>query len=105
MRATAVNSSSVEVIWEPPVDGKRNGVIRGYQIYVQPKNTVRKNGGSEARCDSFHLIQFTGFAVLHDAAEVQHGLGRGDPVQRDRAAAGHKIHCTGIICSSDTAGS
>lgn len=37
-----VNSSTLEVSWEPPADNNRNGVIRGYQIYVQPKNaTVR----------------------------------------------------------------
>ena len=36
--AVPVNSSSVEVSWSPPVDKDKNGVIRGYQIYVQPKN-------------------------------------------------------------------
>ena len=39
VQALAVNSSAVEVTWDPPADGDRNGVIRGYQIYVQPKNT------------------------------------------------------------------
>ena len=33
-----MNSSSVEVTWDPPVDNDKNGVIRGYQIFVQPKN-------------------------------------------------------------------
>ncbi|XP_059098877.1 tyrosine-protein phosphatase Lar-like isoform X3 [Tigriopus californicus] len=37
--AQPLNSSSVEVTWDPPSDKDRNGVIRGYQIYVQPKNT------------------------------------------------------------------
>ena len=40
MHASAINSSSVEVVWDPPADRDRNGVIRGYQIYVQPKNPV-----------------------------------------------------------------
>jgi len=40
VRASPVNSSSVLVTWQPPADEDRNGVIRGYQIYVQPKNTV-----------------------------------------------------------------
>ena len=44
VHASAINSSSVEVVWDPPADRDRNGVIRGYQIYVQPKNPV-----SEAR--------------------------------------------------------
>ena len=38
VRARPVNSSSVEVTWDPPVDNDKNGVIRGYQIFVQPKN-------------------------------------------------------------------
>ena len=38
VRARPVNSSSVEVSWDPPVDNDKNGVIRGYQIFVQPKN-------------------------------------------------------------------
>ena len=40
--ASAINSSSVEVVWDPPVEKDKNGVIRGYQIYVKPKNSVRK---------------------------------------------------------------
>ena len=36
--AQPVNSSTVEVSWDPPDDANKNGVIRGYQIYVQPKN-------------------------------------------------------------------
>jgi receptor-type tyrosine-protein phosphatase F len=39
VNARPVNSSSVEVSWDPPADSDKNGVIRGYQIYVQPKNT------------------------------------------------------------------
>ena len=38
--AIPINSSSVEVTWDPPDDSHKNGVIRGYQIYVQPKNMV-----------------------------------------------------------------
>ena len=40
VHASAINSSLVEVVWDPPADRDRNGVIRGYQIYVQPKNPV-----------------------------------------------------------------
>ena len=38
VQARAINSSSVEVTWSPPVENDKNGVIRGYQIFVQPKN-------------------------------------------------------------------
>lgn len=41
VQARPVNSSAVEVSWDPPVDKDQNGVIRGYQIHVQPKNMVR----------------------------------------------------------------
>ena len=37
MQAFSINSSSVHVTWDPPLDRERNGVIRGYQVYVQPK--------------------------------------------------------------------
>ena len=40
VRARSINSSSVEVSWNPPVDDDKNGVIRGYQIFVQPKNVI-----------------------------------------------------------------
>lgn len=36
--ARPVNSSTIEVRWDPPDDSDKNGQIRGYQIYVQPKN-------------------------------------------------------------------
>ena len=35
-----INSSTLEVSWDPPADDNKNGVIRGYQIYVQPKNVT-----------------------------------------------------------------
>ena len=38
--AKPFNSSTVIVEWKPPSDDKQNGVIRAYQIYIQPKNTV-----------------------------------------------------------------
>ena len=41
LQARIINSSSVEVTWDPPVDKDQNGIIRGYQIHVQPKNVVR----------------------------------------------------------------
>lgn len=37
-----INSSTVGVTWDPPVDKDQNGIIRGYQIHVQPKNVVSK---------------------------------------------------------------
>ena len=40
LKARIVNSSTVEVSWDPPVDKDQNGIIRGYQIHVQPKNVV-----------------------------------------------------------------
>ena len=39
--AKPFNSSTVVVHWKPPSDDKQNGVIRAYQIYIQPKNSVR----------------------------------------------------------------
>ena len=32
------NSSTIEVRWSPPDDSDKNGQIRGYQIYVKPRN-------------------------------------------------------------------
>ena len=43
MKANAFNSSTVLVDWKAPADDKQNGVIRAYQIYIQPKNTVSMN--------------------------------------------------------------
>ena len=40
VEAKPYNSSTVIVVWKPPSDDKKNGVIRAYQIYIQPKNTV-----------------------------------------------------------------
>ena len=40
--AKPFNSSTVVVHWKPPSDDKQNGVIRAYQIYIQPKNSVRQ---------------------------------------------------------------
>ena len=45
MNARPINSSSIEVSWDPPIDKDKNGVIRGYQIHVQPKNMVRLSRG------------------------------------------------------------
>ncbi len=42
VQGKVVNSSTVEVTWDPPVDKDQNGIIRGYQIHVQPKNVVWK---------------------------------------------------------------
>ena len=40
VNARPINSSTIEVSWDPPIDKDKNGVIRGYQIHVQPKNMV-----------------------------------------------------------------
>ena len=45
VNARPINSSSIEVSWDPPIDKDKNGVIRGYQIHVQPKNMVRLSRG------------------------------------------------------------
>jgi hypothetical protein len=39
--AVPINSSTILVSWQPPLDTKQNGIIRAYQIYIQPKKTVR----------------------------------------------------------------
>jgi hypothetical protein len=39
--ARPVNSSTILVQWKPPLDTQHNGIIRAFQIYVQPKKTVR----------------------------------------------------------------
>ena len=43
LQARVINSSTVQVSWDPPVDKDQNGIIRGYQIHVQPKNVVSMN--------------------------------------------------------------
>ena len=40
LEAKVLNSSTVGVTWDPPIDKDQNGIIRGYQIHVQPKNVV-----------------------------------------------------------------
>jgi hypothetical protein len=40
--AVPVNSSTILVSWQPPLDTKQNGIIRAYQIYIQPKKTVSR---------------------------------------------------------------
>jgi hypothetical protein len=42
--AVPVNSSTILVSWQPPLDTKQNGIIRAYQIYIQPKKTVSRWG-------------------------------------------------------------
>lgn len=31
----ALNSTSIQVVWKPPLEKERNGIIRGYHIHVQ----------------------------------------------------------------------
>ncbi|XP_071033354.1 tyrosine-protein phosphatase Lar isoform X4 [Parasteatoda tepidariorum] len=38
VKVRALNSTTVEVKWEPPANRDRNGLIRGYQIHVQEMN-------------------------------------------------------------------
>lgn len=35
VQVTVVNSTSIHVSWEPPLEKDRNGIIRGYHIHVQ----------------------------------------------------------------------
>ena len=35
VKASPVNSTSIHVIWKPPQEKDRNGIIRGYHIHVQ----------------------------------------------------------------------
>ncbi|XP_023318195.1 tyrosine-protein phosphatase Lar isoform X3 [Trichogramma pretiosum] len=35
VKATAINSTTIHVEWEPPKPYDRNGIIRGYHVYVQ----------------------------------------------------------------------
>lgn len=35
VKVTPINSTSVHVIWKPPHEKDRNGIIRGYHIHVQ----------------------------------------------------------------------
>ena len=46
LQAKVINSSTVQVSWDPPVDKDQNGIIRGYQIHVQPKNVVSESNES-----------------------------------------------------------
>ena len=39
VRAEPFNSSSILVRWKAPEDENQNGIIRAYQIYIQPKKT------------------------------------------------------------------
>lgn len=42
VKVTTINSTSVHVIWKPPHEKDRNGIIRGYHIHVQEvKEEVR----------------------------------------------------------------
>ena len=47
MRLEAINSTSVRVQWQPPLDRRRNGVIRGYQIHYA-KTSEDENDGDVA---------------------------------------------------------
>ena len=40
VRARPVNSSTILVDWLAPLQTNTNGIIRAYQIYVQPKKSV-----------------------------------------------------------------
>ena len=52
--ALPVNSSTILVSWQPPLDTKQNGIIRAYQIYIQPKKTVSSRQG--CRCAFIFLL-------------------------------------------------
>ena len=50
--AKPFNSSTVVVHWKPPSDDKQNGVIRAYQIYIQPKNSVRQTDNTKHKSNT-----------------------------------------------------
>lgn len=35
VKVTPLNSTSIHVVWRPPLEKDRNGVIRGYHVHVQ----------------------------------------------------------------------
>lgn len=35
VRVNAINSTTLHVIWKPPQEKDRNGIIMGYHIHVQ----------------------------------------------------------------------
>lgn len=35
VKASPVNSTTINVVWKPPQEKDRNGIIRGYHIHVQ----------------------------------------------------------------------
>lgn len=35
VKANTVNSTTINVVWKPPQEKDRNGIIRGYHIHVQ----------------------------------------------------------------------
>lgn len=35
VKAGPVNSTTINVVWKPPQEKDRNGIIRGYHIHVQ----------------------------------------------------------------------
>lgn len=35
VRANPVNSTTINVVWKPPQEKDRNGIIRGYHIHAQ----------------------------------------------------------------------
>ncbi|KAJ8679234.1 hypothetical protein QAD02_015021 [Eretmocerus hayati] len=45
--ATAINSTTIHVEWDPPIIKERNGVIRGYHVIVQEFNEESKNQVNE----------------------------------------------------------
>lgn len=43
VRVNAVNSTTLNVAWKPPMEKQRNGIIMGYHIHLQEtKEEVRK---------------------------------------------------------------
>lgn len=40
VKVNPINSTSINVVWKPPQEKDRNGIIRGYHIHVQETKEV-----------------------------------------------------------------
>lgn len=56
VKAVPVNSTSIHVLWKPPNEKDRNGIIRGYHIHVQETREEVKPTKSHAHLRLMRLI-------------------------------------------------
>ena len=91
--AKALSPSAIEVTWQPPPEGERNGVIRAYYITVAEQETrqttelVRNGSELSIRVDSLHPYYTYGCSV---AAATAIGVGpEGHATVRTHESGGH----------------